>query len=154
MHHDSGRLLALQDLQHLRVRLPAVNDQGKIPLTAEPDVLDEDPPLDFSWRIILRVVEARLSHRNDVRVGGQRAEVRHRLRPGAPCFMGWTATAACTVENRPARSTAARLDATSMPTVTMPITPACRARSITAARSAANASSSRCTCESNNSTIS
>src|SRR5438034_2691886 len=48
---------------------------------------------------------------------------------------GWTATAACTVENRPARSTAARLDATSMPTVTMSITPACRARSITAARS-------------------
>src|SRR5438552_4133200 len=84
MHHDSDRLLALQDLQHLRVRLPAVNDQGKIPLAAEPDVLDEDPPLDLSWRIVLRVVEARLSHRDDLRVGGQRPEVRHRLRPGAP----------------------------------------------------------------------
>ena len=51
-------------------------------------MLDEDPPLDLSWRIVLRVVEARLSHRDDLRVGGQRPEVRHRLRPGAPGLMG------------------------------------------------------------------
>src|SRR5438874_5094947 len=119
MHHDSDRLLALQDLQHLRVRLPAVNDQGKIPLAAEPDVLDEDPPLDLSWRIVLRVVEARLSHRDDLRVGGPRSAIA--FGPARPASWGWTATAACTVENRPARSTAARLDATSMPTVTMSI---------------------------------
>src|SRR5207244_13466004 len=88
MHHDSDRLPAPQVPHPLRVRLPAVNDQGKIPLAAEPDVLDEDPPLDLSWRIVLRVVEARLSHRDDLRVGGQRPEVRHRLRPGAPRLMG------------------------------------------------------------------
>src|SRR5438552_1770393 len=79
MHHDSDRLLALQDLQHLRVRLPAVNDQGKIPLAAEPDVLDEDPPLDLSWRIVLRVVEARLSHRGRSGQAPRRSNLTQRL---------------------------------------------------------------------------
>src|SRR3989442_15280800 len=57
------------------------------PATAPP-ATKSCPPLDLSWRIVLRVVEARLSHRDDLRVGGQRPEVRHRLRPGAPRLMG------------------------------------------------------------------
>src|SRR5207249_5526737 len=88
MHHDSDRLLALQDLQHLRVRLPAVNDQGKIPLAAEPDVLDEDPPLDFPWRIVLPVVKARLSHADNLRLAGRRPKSGIRLRPAPPALLG------------------------------------------------------------------